>query len=279
MPKKQPTTSKKSRAAARHGAKYTAALRQQRSPHTITAVLVPSGRGSLDMTLGNWTRTVHNVRSLSDALYWEGWEIARGQDPQGLFPDGGELPVSRSVRGMLEDQAAEIRGTVPFSQTADAYACAVAAAIEARGGRIADWDVQVDEDRRIYITLGEDYEDREADEEQPRRWVVGWMDTRRWFTFLEAALGESLGGCLSDLACPLMSLPEHVAAEVAHLWGGAPAAEPIPGLEEPGREWRAPHGYVVDPPVTGDPTDVILDLERSLSAYLTHPDASAWQAA
>ncbi|WTF18098.1 hypothetical protein OG846_31525 (plasmid) [Streptomyces sp. NBC_01601] len=76
---------------------------------------MPSGRGSLDMTLGNWTRTVHKVRSLSDALYWEGWEIARGQDPHDLFPGGGELPVSRSVRGMLEDQAAKTRGTVPFS--------------------------------------------------------------------------------------------------------------------------------------------------------------------
>lgn len=279
MPKKQSTAAKKSRQATLQGAKYTSALRQLRSPRTATAVLVPGERGALAMTIGGRTTTVHGLRGLDSDLHWSGWVIAAGQNPTDLFPDGGRLELSRSERGMIDDQAAEIWGAVPFSQTADSYGRAVAGAIEALGGQIADWDVQVDEDRRIYITLGEDYADREADEGQPRRWVVGWTDTRGWFTFLEAAHGESLGSCLSDLACPLMALPEHLAAEVAHLWGGAPAAEQLPGLEEPGRDWHAPHGYVLDPPVTGDPTDVTLDLERSLSAYLTHPDAVARQAA
>ncbi|MFJ8752209.1 DUF6292 family protein [Streptomyces sp. NPDC102441] len=280
MPKKQSTAAKKSRKAALQGAKYTSALRQLRSPRTATAVLVPGERGALAMTIGSRTSTVHGLRGLDSDLYWSGWVVGSGQNPADLFPGGGRLELSRSERGMLDDQAAEIWGTVPFSQSADSYGRAVACAIEAFGGHIADWDVQVDEDRRIYITLGEDYADREADEEQPRRWVVGWMDTRGWFTFLEAGGGESLGSCLSDLACPLMSLPRQVAAEVAHLWGGAPATEPpLPGLEEPANEWRPPHGYVPEPPVTGDPTDVILDLERSLAAYLTHPAGGARQAA
>ncbi|MER5988673.1 hypothetical protein [Streptomyces sp. NPDC001787] len=109
--------------------------------------------------------------------------------------------------------------------------------------------------------------------------MVGWTDTRGWFTFLEAAHGESLGSCLSDLACPLMTLPEQVAAEVAHLWGGAPTAEQLPGLEEPRSDWCPPHGYVLEPPVTGDPTDVNLELERSLAAYLARPAGGARQAA
>ncbi|MFK0142600.1 hypothetical protein [Streptomyces murinus] len=241
------------------------------TPRTTTLLLTPGERGALKMTLGGPPRSVYDEDGLRDSLYWAGWEIAPGEDPQGLFPSGGQLRLARSERGMLEDQASEVWGKVPFDETADAYALAAVAAIQARGGRIAEWDVHVDEDRRIYITLGEDDEGREPGEEQPLRWVVSWMDASGWFTFLEAAPDESLGSCVNDVACPVMALPEDVAAEVSHLWGGAPAGEPLPGLEEPGRNWRPPHGYVQDPPVTGDATDVVLDLERSLAAYLNHP--------
>ncbi|MFC7915423.1 hypothetical protein [Streptomyces sp. NPDC057386] len=279
MPKKQSTAAKKARRTARQGAKYTSALRQHHTPRTATAWLTPGERGALEMSLDGHVRTAYNADSLRNSLYWTGWDVAAGQDLQDLFPDGGQLQLTRSKRGMLEDQAKELWGTVPFHQTADAYALAVVAAIRGRGGRIADWDVHVDEDRRIYITLGEGDGDREPGEDRPLRWVVGWMDTSGWFTFLEAAPDESLGSCLSDLACPVMALPEDVAAEVAHLWGGAPVGEPLPGLEEPGRNWCPPHGYVQDPPVTGDATDVVLDLERSLSVYLHHPAATGAQGA
>jgi hypothetical protein len=184
MPKKQSTAAKKARRAADWDAKYTRALRQQRSRRSTTARLTPGERGALEMSLGGRTRSVYHADSLLHSLYWTGWDIAPGQDPQDLFPDGGQLQLTRSERGMLEDQAKELWGTVPFHKTADAYALAAVAAIRAHGGRIADWDVHVDEARRIYITRGEGDEDREPSEDQPLRWVVGWMDTSGWFAFL-----------------------------------------------------------------------------------------------
>ncbi|MGW0732494.1 hypothetical protein [Streptomyces sp. NPDC002851] len=45
-------------------------------------------------------------------------------------------------------------------------------------------------------------------------------------------------------------------------------------MEQLGCGWTPPEDYVDAPEITGDPTDVILDLERSLAAYLTHP---SWQ--
>ncbi|MET7563780.1 hypothetical protein ABZS95_26800 [Streptomyces sp. NPDC005479] len=44
-------------------------------------------------------------------------------------------------------------------------------------------------------------------------------------------------------------------------------------MEETGRGWRPPAGYVTDPEVAGEPGEVCLDPERSLAAYCRHP---AW---
>lgn len=95
-------------------------------------------------------------------------------------------------------------------------------------------------------------------------------DDRGWFTFLAAGPGESLGSCVSELPCSLMELPEDVAAAVAADRTLVPAPctdRPLPGMEESGRGWRPPAGYVTDPEVVGEPGEVCLDLERALAAY------------
>ncbi|ATM24653.1 hypothetical protein SMD44_p10154 (plasmid) [Streptomyces alboflavus] len=244
------------------------------SDRAVTAALVPGERG-LDLTLDGQTHRVLDGRSLDSVLYWSGWEIAPGQSPQELFPDGGRLEVVRSERGVLEDQAAEVWRHAAHPRSADPYAQAVVAAVESCGATIADWDVHVDEDLRIYITLGEDVD---LLDDADRRHVIGWTDTRGWFTFLEAEPGEALGSCVRDLPVPLMALPEQVAAEAASLWGGSSVGEASSG-QAPAERWSPPSDYVADPPVTGDPTDVVLDLERALAAYLGHPAAAACHAA
>lgn len=217
---------------------------------------------------------------LKDTLYWRGWEVASAPDLAILtMTDSCELTLTRNKRGQLEDQAEQIWAGVSFDDTATPYAAAVAAALDAAGIRVADWDVQPDEDRRIYITLAKDGAAGGSDDpedEDELRWIVAWIDTHGWFTFLEPARGKALGSGGRDLYCAVMATPSDVVAEVrrtaAHGW--------LEGLvdtattDTPDR-WTPPAGYVEDPEITGEATDIILDLERSLMAYRNHP---AWLA-
>ncbi|MFD5427718.1 hypothetical protein ACFWI9_19875, partial [Streptomyces sp. NPDC127084] len=70
----------------------------------------------------------------------------------------------------------------------------------------------------------------------------------------------------------------------AGVWAPPPPPGPPPGgapppdrrlLEEPGRAWQPPAGYVTDPEIGNEPGEVCLDLERSLAVYCQHP---AWRA-
>lgn len=255
---------------------YPAFIYPARSAVIDRDLLVTERTTTIDMPRG-W-RPEHGV---AHTLYWMGWEVADGTDLKAIAAaGGGQLNLTRSERGQLEDQANEIRGGVPFDETAVPYAAAVAAALETAGITVVDWDVVPDEDRRIYITLansraGADPDEVEDDDDQ--RWVVAWIDTQGWFTFLEAARGEALGSCARDLDCGVMATPEQVAAAVLDTadrgyLGGFARSAPV---QSAANEWRPPAGYVEDPEITGDATDIILDLERSLMAYRHHP---AWLA-
>ncbi|AZM44422.1 hypothetical protein DMB38_00020 [Streptomyces sp. WAC 06738] len=127
--------------------------------------------------------------------------------------------------------------------------------------------VDIDEDRRIYLTLGKDDDDLDEDE---RRWMLGWIDTHGWFSLREPARGEALGDLLEDLPVPYMALPDEVAQAGAHLWGGANSDEP-PGPERPASGWAPPADYDPAPDGPEEPGHRTPELEAALQAYLDHP--------
>ncbi|WP_407563104.1 DUF6292 family protein [Streptomyces sp. 184] len=149
-------------------------------------------------------------------------------------------------------------------EAVEAYAAAVAAAVETAGGRVADWHVDIDEDRRVYLTLGKDNDDLDDDE---RRWVLGWIDTRGWFSILEPAHGEALGDMLEDRPAPYMALPDEVARAGAHLWNGT---HELPG-QRPGSGWVPPADYDPFPGGPEEPGQIVPELEAVLRVYLDHP--------
>ncbi|AZM50478.1 hypothetical protein DMB38_36005 [Streptomyces sp. WAC 06738] len=101
---------------------------------------------------------------------------------------------------------------------------------------MADWMVDIDEDRRIYLTLGKDDDDLDEDE---RRWMLGWIDTHGWFSLREPARGEALGDLLEDLPVPYMALPDEV-AQAEPTCGAAPTATNRRGRNAPPPDGHRP---------------------------------------
>lgn len=275
---------------AEEGIGYHAALnfaREQANLRRTTARLRPGERP------GHHVLAVegrdHSVYGGDLARCLDGWTPAPGEDVDRLFATGaGALQLVRDEQGQLEDEADAVwagtgcgRFGAAGPRTYDThlpYLLAVVEALQAAGAHIADFDLYTDEDRRLHVTLAASPDDDPDDEDDTQRWVLAWIDDRGWFTFLEAGPGESLGSCLSELPCSLMELPEDVAAAVAADRTLVPTPRtdrPLPGLEEPGRGWQPPAGYIPDPEVGSEPGEVSLELERALAAYCQHP---AWLA-
>ncbi|WP_407563127.1 hypothetical protein [Streptomyces sp. 184] len=117
---------------------------------------------------------------------------------------------------------------------------------------VADRRVDIDDDRRLYLTLGKDDDDLDDDE---RRWLLGWIDTRGWLrrdggraVTIDYGLSQRALLAVSDRTDDLVELVGRRVAALAH---SGPQA--LDGLTVRAVVRQAVHDVRTTPPAPAEP--------------------------
>ncbi|MFI0743420.1 hypothetical protein ACH4PU_35930 [Streptomyces sp. NPDC021100] len=221
-------------------------------------------------------------RDLDRALDVRGWQAASPLPADGPLPHTFTVPVRPTPRGERWKQRCRATARLyaeagrGYHDIQEPYGAAVAAAIERAGLPVTDFWADAGEPRSIVITLQPESpaDGGEDDDGEPRELLIIWTDAGAWqYAWMRPDGSNEYPDQLPDYPGPL-ALPEDVAEAVRTFLRRDPA---LP-LERP--DWQPSADYAPDArPYEAEEDDPDPDFERSLAAYLTHPDWLAQQQA